>query len=135
MSRIVILGAGAWGTALSMNLANRGGHEVTLWSHSSAAAAAMRECRENATYLPSFHLPTEIVITSDPEEAVREAKIIVSVVPSEHLRATYERFAPLLRSDQTIVSGTKGLEDRTLLRMSEVIHETLGNRNISLPCG
>jgi glycerol-3-phosphate dehydrogenase (NAD(P)+) len=135
MSRIAILGAGAWGSALAINLTNRGGHEVALWSRSPAVVAAMRERRENAAYLPGFPLPPAIEITADPEKAVREAQIVVSVVPSEHLRATYERFAPLLRADQIIVSATKGLEDQTLLRMSEVIKKTLSKQSLDLPCG
>ncbi len=135
MSRIAILGAGAWGTALAINLTNRGGHEVTLWSRSLEAADALRKQRENTTYLPGFPLPPAIEITADPEKAVREAQIVVSVVPSEHLRATYERFAPLLRAGQIIVSATKGLEDQTLLRMSEVIKETLSRQSLDRPCG
>lgn len=135
MSRIAILGAGAWGTALAINLANRGGHEVTLWSRSLEAAATMREIRENTAYLPGFPFPQAIEITADSEKAVREAQIVVSVVPSEHLRATYEHFAPLLRANQVIVSATKGLEDQTLLRMSEVIWETLTKHSRDLPCG
>jgi glycerol-3-phosphate dehydrogenase (NAD(P)+) len=135
MSRIAILGAGAWGTALAINLINRGSHEVALWSRSLETADALRNERENTTYLPDFPLPTTIEITADPEKAVREAQIVVSVVPSEYLRATYERFATLLRADQIIVSATKGLEDQTLLRMSEVIKETLSKQRLDLPCG
>ena len=135
MSRIAILGAGAWGTALAINLTNRGGHEVALWSRSPAVVAAMRERRENATYLPGFPLPEGIEFTANAEAAVREAEIVVSVVPSEHHRATYEHFAPLLRADQLIVGATKGIEDQTLLRMSEVIQETLSKHNLDLPCG
>jgi glycerol-3-phosphate dehydrogenase (NAD(P)+) len=135
MSRIAILGAGAWGTALAMNLSNRTQHTVVLWSRSLEAADALRNQRENTTYLPGFTLPSTIEVTADAEAAVHKAEIIVSVVPSEHLRATYERFAPLLRSDQIIVSATKGLEDQTLLRMSEVIKETLAKQSLDLSCG
>jgi glycerol-3-phosphate dehydrogenase (NAD(P)+) len=135
MSRIAILGAGAWGTALAINLAKRGSHELALWSRSPQAAAAMQEHRENARYLSGFALPPEIVTTAETARAIDGAEFIVSVVPSEHLRATYEHFAPLLRKDQLIVSATKGLEDRTLLRMSEVIHQTLAQQNLDLPVG
>ncbi len=135
MSRIAILGAGAWGTALAINLTNRGGHQLTLWSRSTAVAAAMREKRENSTYLPGFLLPPTIEITANAAEAVREAEIVVAVVPSEHLRATCEHFAPILHAGQIIVSATKGLEDQTQLRMSEVIQQTLGERTLILPCG
>jgi glycerol-3-phosphate dehydrogenase (NAD(P)+) len=134
MSRIAILGAGAWGTALAINLSKRGGHEVALWSRSPQAATEMSEYSENARYLPGFPIPSGIAITSDAGRAVDGAEIVVSVVPSEHLRATYEHFAPLLRADQLIVSATKGIEDQTLLRMSEVIHQTLA-QNLDLPVG
>ncbi len=135
MSRIAILGAGAWGTALAVNLANRGGHEVALWSRSPAVAKTMQERRENTTYLPGFLLPPAIEVTADPVKAVRKAEIVVSVVPSEHLRATYEQIAPLLNDGQLIVSTTKGIEDQTLLRMSEVIGQTLASHSLDLPCG
>jgi glycerol-3-phosphate dehydrogenase (NAD(P)+) len=135
VSRIAILGAGAWGTALAINLTKRGGHEIALWSRSADAAAAMRERRENSTYLPGFILPPTIEIAADAEAAVRNAEIIAGVVPSEHLRATFEHFAPLLRSGQVIVSATKGIEDRSLLRMSEVIQETLAKQGLDLHVG
>jgi glycerol-3-phosphate dehydrogenase (NAD(P)+) len=141
MSRIAILGAGAWGTALAINLANRGGHgnggshNITLWSRSPQAATEIRERRENARYLPGFALPHAITVTADADRAINEAEIVVSVVPSEHLRATYEHFAPRLRKDQVIVSATKGIEDQTLLRMSEVIHQTVAQENLDLPVG
>jgi glycerol-3-phosphate dehydrogenase (NAD(P)+) len=135
VSRIAILGAGAWGTALAINLTNRGGHKIALWSRSVGAAAAMRERRENTDYLPSFPLPPTIEITADAEAVVREAEIIVGVVPSEHLRATFEHFEPLFRTGQVIVSATKGIEDRSLLRMSELIKETLANQDLDLHVG
>lgn len=135
MSRITILGAGAWGTALAVNLANRGGHSVSLWSRSPQAATEMREHSENARYLPGFALPQTVTITADANRAIDEAEIVVTVIPSEHLRATYEHFAPLLRAGQLIVSATKGIEDQTLLRMSEVIHQKLTEQSLDLPVG
>jgi glycerol-3-phosphate dehydrogenase (NAD(P)+) len=129
MSRISVLGAGAWGTALAIHLANRdeggGRHSVTLWTRSEAAAAGMRERRENSAYLPGFGLPAEVAITADPLEAVAGAEIVVSVVPSEHVRGVYGLFGPHLRDGQLLVSATKGIEDGTLLRMSEVIGEAV----------
>jgi glycerol-3-phosphate dehydrogenase (NAD(P)+) len=135
VSRIAILGAGAWGTALAINLTNRGGHQVTLWSRSTPVAEAMHERRENTSYLPGFPLPPTIDITAEAGGAIDSAEIVLSAVPSEHLRATYRQIAPLLRTGQTIVSATKGLEDQTQLRMSEVIQQTLSERKLILPCG
>jgi glycerol-3-phosphate dehydrogenase (NAD(P)+) len=141
MSRIAILGAGAWGTALAINLLSRdrwsagSRHEVLLWTRSASAAEQMRDRRENDAYLPGFTLPPELIITSTVREAVAEAGIVVSVVPSEHLRTTYELFAPHLREGQLLVSATKGIEDQTLLRMSEVIHQTTAKPGMRLPIG
>ena len=135
MSRIAIVGSGAWGTALAINLQKRGGHRVCLWTRSSAAADSMREKRENVFHLPGFSLPAALAITANAEEAVRSAEIVVIVVPSEHLRSICENFASFLHEGQILVSATKGIEDRTLLRMSEVVRETLSAAGLVLPCG
>ncbi len=135
MSRIAILGSGAWGTALAISLANRGGHEIRLWSRSPAPAIAMGERRENTVYLPGFALPEAIAVTGEAEGAVGEADIVVTAVPSEHLRATCEHFASFVREGQIVVSATKGIEDQSLLRMSEVIRQTLSANGVNLPCG
>jgi glycerol-3-phosphate dehydrogenase (NAD(P)+) len=133
MSRIAILGNGAWGTALAINLAGRGEYNVTLWSRSVATTSSMLERRENIAYLPGFPLPETLSITVDPCEAVANSDIVVTVVPSEYLRKTINLFAPHLRQNQLIVSATKGLEDDTLLRMSEVIAQTLSGYGLQLP--
>jgi len=121
MSRIAILGAGAWGTALAISLARRGGHELTLWAHSTALAEDLVETGENLPYLPGYTIPMDVQITSDLPGAIFEAKIIVCVTPSQHLRETIAHIAPLLTPDQMIVCASKGLEEHTFLRMSQVI--------------
>jgi glycerol-3-phosphate dehydrogenase (NAD(P)+) len=126
MSRIAILGAGAWGTALGISLVRRGGHEVTLWSHTAAKAAAMQAARENAAYLPGVALPKDLNITGDLESAVKQAEVLLLVTPSEALRATMNTIAPLLTEDQVLVSATKGIEDETSLRMSQVLEQVTG---------
>jgi glycerol-3-phosphate dehydrogenase (NAD(P)+) len=125
MSRIVVLGSGAWGTALALSLHRRGGHRITLWAHSPEAALEIAEPRENILFLPGFPIPAEIAITGN-EAAAADADIVVSVVPSEFLRPTLARLGPHLHSGQIIVSATKGVEDRTFLRMTEVIAQSLG---------
>jgi glycerol-3-phosphate dehydrogenase (NAD(P)+) len=134
MSRITVLGSGAWGTAIALSLHRRGGHDVTLWAHSPQAAQEIAEPRENLLFLPGFHIPPEIVITGD-EAAVAEAHILVSVVPSEFLRPTLARIRPHLRLGQFIVSATKGVEDRTFLRMTQVISETLERAGLLVSIG
>ena len=135
MSRIAVMGSGAWGTAIALSLASRGGHDLTLWSHSPAVSETIAERGENVAFLPGFSIPRSIRATSSIEDALRDAEIVVSVMPSHHVRASYEQFAPFLRSGQLLVSATKGIEDETLLRMSELIDDVLGRFGLSLPVG
>ena len=121
MSRISILGAGAWGTALALSLARRGGHHVCLWSHSPALADQLSETGENLPYLPGFTLPAGILVTSELPVAIFEADILLCVTPSQHLRGVISHIAPLLTRNQVIVSASKGIEENTYLRMSQVI--------------
>jgi len=124
MSRIAVLGSGAWGTALALTLHRRGGHQIILWSHSNEEAKQIAGAGENVLFLPGFKLPSEISITADGA-AVADAEIIVSVIPSEFLRPTLKRLRPYFRSGQIVVSATKGVENNTFLRMTEVIASCL----------
>jgi glycerol-3-phosphate dehydrogenase (NAD(P)+) len=126
MSRIAILGAGAWGTALGISLAQRQGHTLTLWSHSPEKAATMQSTRENAAYLPGVKLPEELRITADLADAAASGDILLFVTPSEVLRATLEQIAPHLKPGQVLVSAAKGIENDSYLRMSEVVGEVIG---------
>ena len=127
MSRIAILGAGAWGTALAISLARRGGHQLCLWSHSPALAEQLNEGGENLAYLPGFILPVDVRITNDLPSAIFEADIILCVMPSQHLRDILTELAPLFTSNQVIVSASKGIEEKTFLRMSQVIASITDN--------
>ena len=136
MSRITILGSGAWGTALALSLERRGGHELTLWAHSNELAREIADAGENKLFLPGFTLPERVRVTGD-EAAVGEAEIVVSVIPSEFLRATFTRLRPHLHTGQIIVSATKGVEERSLLRMSQVIAACIAETGtgLKLPIG
>jgi glycerol-3-phosphate dehydrogenase (NAD(P)+) len=134
MSKIVVLGSGAWGTALALSLHRRGGHQVSLWAHSPEAALEIAEPRENILFLPGFMIPTEIAITGS-EAAAADADIVLSVVPSEFLRPTLARLGPHLHSGQIIVSATKGVEDQTFLRMTQVVAACLAENGLTLPIG
>jgi len=123
MSRIAIIGAGAWGTALSISLARRTGHVMTLWSHSAEKAATMQQTRENAAYLPGVMLPEDMKITCDLAEATANADVLLLVVPSKGMRTTVERIAAQLKPEQILVSAAKGIENGSYLRMSEVLTE------------
>jgi glycerol-3-phosphate dehydrogenase (NAD(P)+) len=127
MSRIAIVGSGSWGTALALSQARRGDHSIALWSHSAAVG----------TYLPGFPIPSQVDQVTDLAAAVAGAEIVISAVPSQYVRAIYHAMAPFLRPGQIIVSATKGIEDQSFLRMTQVIEQVLGERNLngSLPCG
>src|SRR5665213_1846122 len=127
MSRIAILGAGAWGTALALSLARRGGHQIVLWSHSAPLAEQLNEAGENLPYLPCFTLPADIQVTSDLPGAIFEANILLCVTPSQHVRSIISHIAPLLTRDQILLSASKGLEESTFLRMSQVIASITDN--------
>ncbi|HUD53920.1 MAG TPA: NAD(P)H-dependent glycerol-3-phosphate dehydrogenase [Terracidiphilus sp.] len=134
MSRIVVLGSGAWGTAIALSLYRRGGHHVTLWSHSDDEARQIAEAGENVLFLPGIPLPTDLEVTADVVP-LRAAEVLVSVIPSEFLRSTLMRLRPHLHNGQFVVSATKGVEDRSFLRMTQVISETLEPAGLLLPIG
>lgn len=127
MSRISILGAGAWGTALALSLARRGGHNVSLWAHSPALAEQLMESGENLPYLPGFTLPADITVTGDLPAAIFEADVLLFVTPSQHLRGIVSHIAPLLTKNQVIVSASKGIEEGSFLRMSQVVASVTDN--------
>jgi glycerol-3-phosphate dehydrogenase (NAD(P)+) len=127
MSRIAILGAGAWGTALALSLARRGGHQLCLWSHSTALAEQLIDAGENLPYLPGFTLPADIDVTSDLPRAIFEADVILCVTPSQHLRDVITNIAPMLTRDQIVLNASKGIEETTFLRMSQVVASVTDN--------
>ena len=116
-------------------LARRGGHSITLWSHTRLVAESVRQTRENSIYLPGLFIPDAVSVTTDLEEAVDHAEILLLAVPSEHLRSVCCAMGPLLGSDQIVVNATKGIEDGTYLRMTQVIGEVLGKYDVTLPRG
>jgi glycerol-3-phosphate dehydrogenase (NAD(P)+) len=127
MSRITVLGAGAWGTALTISLARRGGHQLCLWAHSPALAEQLADVGENLPYLPGFTLPDDIHVTSDLPGAIFEADLLLCVTPSQHLRGVIADIAPMLTANQIILSASKGIEETTYLRMTQVITSLTGN--------
>lgn len=124
---VAILGGGGWGTALAVHLA-RVGHDVRLWARDGGLVADMRARRANAVYLPDIRFPDRLAVGSDLEEALRGADFIVSAVPSHGTRAILRLAAPFIPRGTTIVSATKGLEQDTLFRVSEIIEQELADR-------
>jgi glycerol-3-phosphate dehydrogenase (NAD(P)+) len=132
MSRIIVVGSGAWGTAIALSLHRRGGHQLSLWAHSPEAAQEIIEAGENQLFLPGFPLPADLIVTGD-NAAVADAEIVISVVPSGFLRSTLARLRPHLHCGQIIVSATKGVEDGTFLRMTQVIASCLASASSGSP--
>jgi glycerol-3-phosphate dehydrogenase (NAD(P)+) len=125
MSRIAVIGAGAWGTALAIVLGRKKTHEVQLWANETEVTESVSHTRINERFLPGFILPESITATSDLNAALEGAQIVVSVMPSQHCRALFQRMSPSLRPKMLFVSCTKGIEEGTLLRMTEVIADVL----------
>ncbi|MBI4887136.1 MAG: NAD(P)-dependent glycerol-3-phosphate dehydrogenase [Acidobacteria bacterium] len=125
MRTVTILGAGGWGTALAVHLA-RAGHDARLWARDAAFAEEMHGRRANAVYLPDITFPERLQVTADLEAAVRDADVIVAAMPSHGTRQILRQAARLVRPGVTVVSASKGLEQDTLLRMSEVVEQELG---------
>jgi glycerol-3-phosphate dehydrogenase (NAD(P)+) len=118
--RVTVLGAGSWGTALAVHL-GRVGHEVRLWARDRALVDDMLARRANAIYLPDIPLPDTVDVTDGLGEALAEADLVVSAIPSHGCRGVMSQAAPFLAAGAVIVSATKGLEAGSMRRMSEVI--------------
>lgn len=129
MSDIAVIGAGAWGTALAIVLGRKGTHDVRLWAHEVEVCESIAEKRINQQFLPSRSIPESVTANTDLAAVLAGAQIIVSVMPSQHCRELFSRIRTRLRPGTLIVSATKGLEEGSLLRMSEVIREVLEDRN------
>lgn len=125
MSEIAIIGAGAWGTALSIVLGRKGTHSLRLWAHEKEVAESMAQLRVNEKFLPGCTLPVAVHPTSSGQIAVDGADIVVSVVPSHHCRSVFEEMRPHLTPSMLLVSATKGIENGTNLRMTAVICDVL----------
>ena len=131
MSQIAIIGAGAWGTALAIVLGRKPGHSVRLWANEPEVCASISQRHVNERFLPGFFLPKSVQPTNDLGCALEEAEIVVSVMPSQHCRSLFECMAPLLRPEMLFVSCTKGLEEKSLLRMTEVISGVLQSHSFA----
>jgi glycerol-3-phosphate dehydrogenase (NAD(P)+) len=127
MTRLAIVGAGSWGTALAAVLAPRF-PEIRLWVYEADLAERMRLARENDIYLPGFRLPENVRVVTDFEEGLDGAAIVLGVTPSHVTRAIWERMLPHLAPSMLFVSATKGIETHTLLRMSEVVRAVVARR-------
>ena len=135
MTKIAVLGAGSWGTALSAHLA-QAGHDVRLWGRNASLIEEMKSRRANATYLPDVVLPAGVSPTASLDKALGRADFVVSALPSHGTRAVIRAAAPFVPRQALIVSATKGLEQESLMRMTDVIaQEIRGARPIAALSG
>lgn len=125
MSRVSVIGAGAWGTALAIARARKDQADVRLWAFEKEVCDSINKRHVNDMYLPGMPIPASVRASSNLGEALQGAEIVVSVMPSPHVRRAFTQMAALLPPEALIVSATKGIEEGTLLRMTEVATEVL----------
>lgn len=126
--QIAVLGAGSWGTALAILLAQKG-HEIRLWGHRKEHIEALAVDRQNTRYLKEIIFPEGLIPTQDLEEAVAGTKIILIVVPSHSFRDVFVKLAPFVEDGTKIISAVKGIENNTLKTMSQIMDEILEGYN------
>lgn len=132
--KIAIIGDGGWGTAIGLLLAGNG-HKVTIWGPFKDYIEKVAASRENMNFLPGVTLPPELLWTADREQAVAGADIIVLAVPTKYYRSVLESFASLIQPHSRIVSLSKGLDQQTHKRMTEVAAEVLNHAVIAALSG
>jgi glycerol-3-phosphate dehydrogenase (NAD(P)+) len=125
MTKVAVFGAGSWGTAFSLVLADAG-QDVTIWGRRPEVCEAINERHENTEYFPGIELPPSVRATPDPEEAAAGAEFVVLSVPSQKLRENLGQWTDVMPADAVFVSLMKGVELGTTKRMSEVIREVTG---------
>lgn len=132
--KIGILGAGSWGTALTVLLSDNG-HDLTVWSVDEKEIEMLDKKREHETKLPGVKLPDSIRFTTDEKEVCRDAELLVMVVPSPFVRSTAKRIAPYIIENQTIVNVSKGIEEESLKTLTEVIKEEIPHCKVGVLSG
>jgi len=133
MSEITIIGGGAWGTALAIVLGRKETHRVRLWVYEKEVCESIAQQRVNGKFLPGQPIPACVTPCSQLADALAGAAIVVSVMPSHHCRRLFEQMRPHLRAETMIVSATKGLEETSLLRMTEVIAQVVSADGVPAP--
>jgi glycerol-3-phosphate dehydrogenase (NAD(P)+) len=125
VSEIAIIGAGSWGTAISIVLGRKGSHNVRLWAYEPEVCESINTRHVNDLFLPGDTIPDGVRATDDLAVALHQATIVVSVMPSHHTRHLFAAMSPHLHPEMLFVSATKGIENHSLCRMTEVISATV----------
>lgn len=134
MANVGVLGAGSWGTALSV-LLSENGHQVTVWSIDEAEVRMLNENREHGTKLPGVKLPDSLVITNDLETAIKGKHFLVLAVPSPFTRATAKKMSSYVEQGQIIVDVAKGIEETSLMPLSQQIEEEIPQADVAVLSG
>ena len=134
MADISIIGAGSWGIALAV-LLHKNGHQVTVWYAIGAEIKMLQKEHEHKDKLPGVRLPEDMVFTTDLEQAVKGAEVMVLAVPSPYTRSTSHSMASLVEEGQVIVNVAKGIEEKTLLTLSQIIEEEIPQANVAVLSG
>jgi len=134
MANVAIIGAGSWGTALSVVL-SKNGHKITIWSIVDSEIKMLNENHEHLDKLPGVKLPEDMIFTTDLKEAVCDKDLIVLAVPSPYTRSTAHLLAGIVEKNQIIVNVAKGIEESSLMTLSQVIEEELPGKKVAVLSG
>ena len=134
MAKAGIMGAGSWGTALAL-LLHKNGHEVTVWSISEEEVQMLSKEREHKSKLPGVKLPEDMVFTSDMEKAIVGKDFVVMAVPSPFTRGTARKMKPYVKEGQILVDVAKGIEESTLMTLSQQIEEEIPQADVAVLSG
>lgn len=134
MDKVGIIGAGSWGTALSLVLANNG-HSVEIWSIVKEEVDMLKEKHEHVDKLPGVRLPDSVTFTTDLGSVIKNNDILVLAVPSVYTRSTAKSMAPYVKDKQIIVCVAKGIEDETFMTISDVVESEIPKADVAVMCG
>lgn len=134
MANVGIMGAGSWGTALAL-LLHRNGHQVTVWSISEEEVDMLSEKREHVSKLPGVKIPEDMQFTTDVESTARDKDFIVLAVPSPFTRSTARSMSPYVADGQIIVDVAKGIEEDTLMTLSQQIEQEIPQADVAVLSG
>ncbi len=132
--KIGVIGAGSWGIALT-SILRKNGHDVTVWSILQDEVDMLTKEREHKTKLPGVILDEAVLFTTDLEKTVKENDILVMAVPSPFVRSTSKSMKEFVKDNQIIVNVAKGIEESTLMTLSEVIEQEVPNARVCVMCG
>lgn len=127
MKRITIIGGGNWGTALSIILA-RQGHPVRLWAYEKEVVESINQRHENSLFLEGVPIPETVTASGSFDEVLVDAEVVIGVMPSHHARRLYQQMLPGIRDEMIFISATKGIEEDSFMRMSEVFREVVSGK-------